>query len=154
MRKAVWLAVAAAAAFVACSEKEYPFEAQSVEAFAYGLGEPGLIEVQAVAMTRGYELREENEKFRGSLDYSFTIVTPSGEEIELGAGAYDEAKSKPIAETRFEAMTEIENAEPGEYVVVFTATDKHADATIEKRTTFLVEATDTTDAANETEPIE
>jgi hypothetical protein len=147
------MAVAAMAAFVACSEKEYPFEAQSVEAFAYGLGEPGLIEVQTVAMTRGYELREENGKFRGSLEYAFTIITPAGEEIELGGGAYDEAKSKPIAETRFEAMTEIEDARPGEYVVVFAATDNHTDATIEERTTFLVEATDGADSI-ETTPAE
>ena len=111
---------------ISCNKKEeVKFEAFSLEAFAYDIGDSW--EINATVNVKGFVKKEVGEELSTSLDFSVDIIDPDSVETKNIFIDSKDVTSKELVDVQLEAQFELDyNSPDGLYKIIFHITDKYS----------------------------
>lgn len=121
---------------ISCGKKEEEkFEAFSLEAFAYDIGDSW--EINSTVNVKGFVKKEVGDELSTSLDFRVDLLDANGvltKDIFIDS---KEVTSKELIDVQLEAQFEIDYSSPeGIYKIVFSITDKYSGNIISAETEF------------------
>jgi len=125
MNKIVFFVFVLLLSFSCSKKEEEKFEAFSLEAFAYDIGDSW--EINATVNVKGFVKKEVGDELSTSLDFRVDLVDPNGgmtKDIFIDS---KEVKSKELIDVQLEAQFELDyNSPDGLYKIIFHITDKYS----------------------------
>ncbi len=124
----------------ACSKKEETkLTAFSQEAFAYDLGNG--YEVNASTRVKGFEQKNEGEKYSASISYSVDLITPNNDTTKsMFKKTLDKTDNEKIIDLPLEAQFDLDSTSAkGNYKVLYKIEDKNSGQAITTSINFKVE---------------
>ncbi len=112
----------------ACSKKdETKLEAYNTEAFAYDTG--AQFEVNATTRVKGFEQKEENNKFTASLAYEIHLVKPDGDTVKsMITRVEDKTNDEKMMDVPLEVQFNLDSTYAvGNYKLIFDVKDVNTD---------------------------
>lgn len=108
----------------ACSKKEEKFELFSAESFAYSIDNGW--ELNATIRAKGFEQKENDDKFSAKLSYFTNMQTPDGKLInKISSGIINKTESEKISEIPIESQIKLDtNYKTGSYRIIFYVKDE------------------------------
>jgi hypothetical protein len=108
----------------ACSKKEEKFELFSAESFAYSM-ENGW-ELNAAVRAKGFEQKENDNKFSARLSYYTNLQTPDGKLVnKVSSGVIDKTETEKFSEILIESQIKLDSAyKTGNYKIIFYIRDE------------------------------
>lgn len=107
-----------------CSKKEEKFELFSAESFAYSMDNGW--ELNATVRAKGFEQKENNNKFFAKLSYYTDIQTSEGKLISKGSsGVIDKTENEKFYEMPIESQIKLDSTyKTGNYKIIFHIKDE------------------------------
>ena len=107
-----------------CSKKEEKFELFSAESFAYSM-EDGW-ELNVTVRSKGFEQKENDNKFSARLSYYTNLQTPEGKLVnKVSFGIIDKTENEKISEIPIESQIKLDSTyKIGNYKIIFYVTDE------------------------------
>ncbi|MFA5804851.1 MAG: membrane lipoprotein lipid attachment site-containing protein [Melioribacteraceae bacterium] len=107
-----------------CSKKEEKFELFSAESFAYSM-EDGW-ELNVTVRSKGFEQKENDNKFSARLSYYTNLQTPDGKLVnKISFGIIDKTENEKISEIPIESQIKLDSTyQTGKYKIIFYITDE------------------------------
>ena len=108
----------------ACSKKGEKFELFSPESFAYSMDNGW--ELNATVRARGFEQKENNNKFSAKLSYYVNLQTPEGKPInKISSGIINKTENEKIPEIPIESQIKLDSSyKTGNYKITFYVKDE------------------------------
>ncbi len=108
----------------ACSKKEEKFELFSAESFAYSM-ENGW-ELNAAVRAKGFEQKENDNKFSARLSYYTNLQTPDGKLVnKVSSGVIDKTETEKFSEIPIESQIKLDSTyKTGNYKIIFYVRDE------------------------------
>lgn len=108
----------------ACSKKEEKFELFSAESFAYSMDNGW--ELNAAVRVKGFEQKENNNKFSMTLSYYIDIQTPDGKLLEkITSSVLNKTSNEKISDLPIEVQIQLNSTyKTGNYKIIFYVTDE------------------------------
>jgi hypothetical protein len=109
---------------ISCSKKEEKFELFSAESFAYSIDDGW--ELNAAVRAKGFEQKENNNKFSAKLSYYLNLQAPEGKLInKISSGIIDKTEIEKISEIPIELQIELDSTyKTGNYKIIFYVKDE------------------------------
>jgi hypothetical protein len=108
----------------ACSKKEEKFELFSCESFAYGLDSGN--EVNASVRVKGFEQKEDNDKFYAKLTYTVDLQTADGRMIyKIDSGVLEKTASERMMDQQINSQIQLDKTYiKGTYKIFINVVDE------------------------------
>ncbi len=108
----------------ACSKKEEKLELFSAESFAYSMDSGW--ELNTAVRAKGFEQKENDNKFSAKLSYYLNLQTPEGKLInKISSGIVDKTESDKISEIPIESQIKLDSTyKTGNYKIIFYVKDE------------------------------
>lgn len=108
----------------ACSKKEEKFELFSAESFAYSMDNGW--ELNATVRAKGFEQKENGNKFSAKLSYYANLQTSEGKLVnKVSSGIIDKTENEKIPEIPIESQIKLDSAyKTGSYKIIFYVKDE------------------------------
>lgn len=108
----------------ACSKKEEKFELFSAESFAYSMDNGW--ELNATVRAKGFEQKENGNKFSAKLSYYTNLQTPEGKLVNnVSSGIIDKNENEKISEIPIEMQIKLDSTyKTGNYKIIFYVKDE------------------------------
>lgn len=107
-----------------CSKKEEKFELFSAESFAYSMDNGW--ELNAAVRAKGFEQKENDNKFSARLSYYTNLQTPDGRLVnKVSSGVIDKTETEKFSEIPIESQIKLDSTyKTGNYKIIFYVKDK------------------------------
>ncbi len=107
-----------------CSKKEEKFELFSAESFAYSMDNGW--ELNATVRAKGFEQKENGNKFSAKLSYYTNLQTSEGKLVnKVSSGIIDKTENEKIPEIPIESQIKLDSAyKTGNYKIIFYVKDE------------------------------
>jgi hypothetical protein len=122
--------------FSSCSKEEKKLEAFNAEAFAYDLGDSW--EVDATVRVKGFEQKEDNNKYKATLGYDIDLIKPAGDTIKaLISKTEDKVNDEEFMDVPLEAQFDLDSTyADGNYKLIFNIRDAETGKTASASASF------------------
>jgi hypothetical protein len=114
-------------AVLACSKKQERFELFSCESFAYSLDKGW--EANASVRVKGFEQKEDNNKFSAKLSYTVDLQTPDGRMIyKIDSGVLEKTASEKMMDQQINSQIQLDTTfVTGTYKIFINVIDEFSD---------------------------
>ena len=111
---------------IACSKKEEKLELFSAESFAYSMDNGW--ELNATVRVKGFEQKEDNNKFSTKLSYYANLQTLKGKLVnKISSGIIDKTENEKFSEIPIESQVKLDSTyKTGNYKIIFYVKDELA----------------------------
>ena len=109
---------------IACSKKEEKLELFSAESFAYSMDNGW--ELNATVRVKGFEQKEDNNKFSTKLSYYANLQTLKGKLVnKISSGIIDKTENEKFSEIPIESQVKLDSTyKTGNYKIIFYVKDE------------------------------
>ena len=109
---------------IACSKKEEKLELFSAESFAYSMDNGW--ELNATVRVKGFEQKEDNNKFSTKLSYYANLQTLKGKLVnKISSGIIDKTENEKFSEIPIESQVKLDSTyKTGDYKIIFYVKDE------------------------------
>jgi hypothetical protein len=135
--KKIFIVIAVLILTVSCSKKDVKFEAFSVEAFAFDIGD-GTAEVNATVRVKGFTQTEKDNNYSALISYNVDMIKPDGSvQKSIFTFAQSSEKKEPISDVPLDVQFSLDSTyKAGTYTLVFNIADKNSENKIESKVNF------------------
>ena len=119
-----------------CSKKEEKLELFSAEAFAYSMDNGW--ELDATCRVKGFEQKEENDKYKAKLSFTVDLQTPDGKLLlDVKEGLIDKTAKERIIDLPVETQVQLDSVyKAGRYLVIFNVKDSFTSKSVSIKKEF------------------